>query len=294
MKYSIELVRLTAVVLITFTHTQHHFTEGTTHFILEEIPKYGTLLLSLISGFLWQTISRLQPKLFQRKIKSLVIPYLIANLIVLIPVAITFFAFDYNFLNRLDFDYTLITDGVFALNKAPINPPTYFIRDIFMVFVFLELLLNKNFRMLLILIPFAVFGKIFLRVDIVVLFLLGAFSPFIFQKIKKKYWILSAQVLLSAGLFFIFPDYFKYGIAFLIFLFVINIDIKFIKTGNYTYLLHLYHSPVMVATFPVINHFVKSPYPNVILQLSFAFASALILTYVLQKIPLLRFLSGGR
>jgi len=293
MKYTLELIRLIAVILITFTHTKHNFTDGIAFTILEEIPKYGTLILSLISGFLWQTVSRHQNDLFTKKVKSLLIPYLIANLAVLIPVLVLFFVFQYDILNRLSFDYTLISEGIFALNTPPVNPPTYFVRDIFIIFVLIEFALNKNFKMLFILIPVAIFGQLLLRFDILGLFLAGALTPFLLKNIKKTI-ILSSIVPISVAIFLWLPEYFKYPVVFFSFILVVNIDIKFIKTGNYTYLLHLYHSPVMVASFPIISKFVPSPYPNLLIQLALAFLSAFLLTLLTRKIKPLRILNGGR
>lgn len=51
--YSIEVIRLLAVVLITFTHTRHNLESGPWCVLLEEVPKYGTLMLSIVSGYLY-------------------------------------------------------------------------------------------------------------------------------------------------------------------------------------------------------------------------------------------------
>jgi hypothetical protein len=83
MKPSIELIRLLAVILITFTHTRHQLDEGLLYFVVEKLPTYGTVILSIVSGYLYVSISRHKPNIFYRKIKSLAIPYLIANLSIL-------------------------------------------------------------------------------------------------------------------------------------------------------------------------------------------------------------------
>jgi fucose 4-O-acetylase-like acetyltransferase len=51
---------------------------------LEQVPLYGTLVLSIISGFLYTEVSAVKPFLLKRKVKSLLIPFLIANFIVII------------------------------------------------------------------------------------------------------------------------------------------------------------------------------------------------------------------
>ena len=135
MKPGIELVRLIAVILITFTHTRNNLESGFTYFIVEELPKYGTAILSIISGYLYYTISRHKTGLFDKKIKSLVIPYLIANFSILFLVLIFNYGFGYNPLNRLSYDWSIVLEGLFSLNSPPINPPTYFIRDIFILFL---------------------------------------------------------------------------------------------------------------------------------------------------------------
>ena len=49
MKGSFEFARLICVLLLIFTHTRHNYSEGLAYLILEEVPKVGTLILSLIS-----------------------------------------------------------------------------------------------------------------------------------------------------------------------------------------------------------------------------------------------------
>ena len=77
MKSGIELMRLIAVILITFTHTRNELSEGYLYFLVETLPTYGTAILSIISGYLFYTVSRKNENLFNKKIKSLAIPYLI-------------------------------------------------------------------------------------------------------------------------------------------------------------------------------------------------------------------------
>src|SRR5690606_30626447 len=191
MKYNIELIRLLAVLLITLTHTRNNITENTplAYFFVEQLPTVGTILLSIISGYLFQKVSFSKPNLFLRKVKTLLIPFLIANFSVLCLVLAAKYLFDFNFLNRLSFDFSLITEGILALNSPPINPPTYFIRDIFVIFVLIELIKNKNFYMLLIIIPLLILGKLLLRYDILVIFLIGTIiaryeTQLIFPKVK--------------------------------------------------------------------------------------------------------------
>src|SRR5690606_15059626 len=183
--------------------------------------------------------------------------FLIANLVVLGLVLVANYVFNINFLNRLTFNISLFTEGILALNSPPINPPTYFIRDIFIIFVLIEFVRNRNLYMLLIIIPLLIFGKLLLRYDILLLFLLGMtiakYEAFL-TPLKTKRIICIVLVLLSVILVFQTDvTIYKYPIALLVFLLVINWKIKFYNVGSYSYLLHLYHSPIIVATYPVIE-----------------------------------------
>lgn len=293
MRYNLELIRLLAVLLITFTHTRHEFTDGAVYFILEELPTYGTLILSLISGYLYWIVTRNKPNLVQKKVRSLLIPFLLANALVLLLVAIVYYGFGYNFLNRLSFDYRLLTDGLLSLNTEPINPPTYFIRDIFVVFCLVELVVNRNLKMLLLLVPLYFVGSILIRPDILILFVIGCGVGYAEPKMDKRYLVmLSVAVLIAAVMM---PGgYVKHGVAILIFVLVYDLKINFVDAGGYTYLLHLYHSPVMVVTFPLVLHVSDNPYVALTAQILCAFVVAGILYTLTRKYPRLKVLSGGR
>ncbi|TDS49977.1 acyltransferase family protein [Myroides indicus] len=281
MNYSLELIRLIAVILITFTHTKNDFSTGITHFIFEEIPLMGTVILSLISGFLFFKISKNKNGLFQNKVKTLLTPYLFANLIVFGLVLTAQYIFDINFLNRLTFDYTLFTEGLLSLNSPPVNPPTYFIRDIFVVFVLVELIKNKNFYMLLIIIPLMIFGKLFLRIDIPLLFLAGIgiayFSDFIIA--YKKAIILALLILITA--LFLFQtkeiDTLKYPFSLFLFILIFNQKIKFYNVGAFSYLLHLYHAPFIVILYPILSFFITNAVLNAFMQIVLSIAFVYIL-----------------
>lgn len=115
MKSSIEFIRILAVILIAFTYTRNNLTEGFTYYLFEIITTYGTAVLSIISGYLYFEITRKKEHLFWNKCKSLALPYLIANVSILILVLFCNYVLGYNALNRLTYDYTLITEGVLLL-----------------------------------------------------------------------------------------------------------------------------------------------------------------------------------
>ncbi len=263
-------------------------------YMLEVIPKYGTLILSLVSGYLYNEISskNFQSNLTVRKIKSLLIPYLIANVAVLLPVLI-FKYFGFNYLNRLSFDYTLLTQGLLSLSSAPINPPTYFIRDLFVIFLLIDLFKNKNYWTLIAIVPLLLFGKILLRVDILALFIIGnAFS--LFRGFFNKYLLTIVLGILTVVFFVLnYTILFKYTIVVLLFINVMRLKINFIKTGGFTYLLHLYHSPIIVFLFPLVNEFVENSYLKVFLQIFLVIAIITSGHLILKKLNF-KVLTGGR
>ncbi|MDR1653873.1 MAG: acyltransferase family protein [Prevotellaceae bacterium] len=296
MKYNIEILRLIAVVLITFTHTRNTLDSGVFVYIIEDLPQLGTLTLSIISGYLYWTSSKNRKSIFAKKVRTLAIPYLIANGVVIAANLIAYYGFGYNFLNRLSFDYSLITEGLFALNSAPVNPPTYFIRDIFIIFALIELVRNRNFYMLLILVPYAVFGHLLLRYDILALFLTGAVIAHTEKYVKRFYpYIISILLIISIFAILITDIYtYKYVVALLIFTVFFNLKLRFFNVGGFSYLLHLYHSPVIVTTFPLLALYVINPYLSVILQITVAIFACFVIYLLTRKFEKLKILSGGR
>ena len=293
MKPGIELVRLIAVILITFTHTRNNLESGFTYFIVEELPKYGTAILSIISGYLYYTISRHKTGLFDKKIKSLVIPYLIANFSILFLVLIFNYGFGYNPLNRLSYDWSIVLEGLFSLNSPPINPPTYFIRDIFILFSIIALITQKEWKALLVLIPFLLFGKLIIRWDIAFLFVSGIIYAMASERLNKNI-LLSVCGLSIVVVVLFFDAYLKFPVALFLFMLTVDLKIKYLNTGRFSYLLHLYHSPVMVITYPVISYLISDTTIRVVIQIIWAIAMAYLLFLTTKKIPALKILSGGR
>lgn len=293
MKPGIELVRLIAVILITFTHTRNNLESGFTYFIVEELPKYGTAILSIISGYLYYTISRHKAGLFDKKIKSLVIPYLIANFSILFLVLIFNYGFGYNPLNRLSYDWSIVLEGLFSLNSPPINPPTYFIRDIFILFSIIALITQKEWKALLVLIPFVLFGKLIIRWDIAFLFVSGIIYAMASERLNKNI-LLSICGLSIVVVVLFFDAYLKFPVALFLFMLTVDLKIKYLNTGRFSYLLHLYHSPVMVITYPVISYLISDITLRVVTQIIWAIAMAYLLFLTTKKIPVLKILSGGR
>ena len=293
MKGNIELLRIVCVVLLVFTHTRHNFEDGIMHFILYDLPKYGTLILSIISGYLYYSISRKNKNLFEKKIKSLAIPFLFANLSVVIIVSVIFVFFDLNYLNRLSFDSGLILEGILSLNSPPINPPTYFIRDIFIIFVLVEILINKKFKLIFLLLPFALFGELILRYEILVLFVVGIIVSKYLNNKNQKYIQLTLLILVFLSYLFYEPIM-KHLISIFIFVSIINMNVKFFNVGGYTYLLHLYHSPVIVFIYPLLSNYISNIYWLVFSQIILSIIMVYLLFLITRRFTVLKILSGQR
>ena len=293
MKGNIELLRIVCVVLLVFTHTRHNFDDGIMHFILYDLPKYGTLILSIISGYLYYSISRKNKNLFAKKIKSLAIPFLFANLSVVIIVSAIFILFDLNYLNRLSFDSGLILEGILSLNSPPINPPTYFIRDIFIIFTLVEILINKKFKLIFLLLPFALFGELILRYEILVLFVVGIVVSKYLNNKNQKYTQLALLILVFLSYSFYEPIM-KHLISIFIFVSIINMNVKFFNVGGYTYLLHLYHSPVIVFIYPLLSNYISNIYWLVLSQIILSIIMVYLLFLITRRYTFLKILSGQR
>ncbi len=293
MNPSIELIRLIAVILITFTHTRHDLSSGLLYTIVEKIPTYGTAILSIISGYLYYTVSKDKNNLWLSKIKSLLIPYLIANIGVLLLVLFANYVLGYNSLNRLSYDFRLITEGIFALNSPPINPPTYFIRDIFMVFSVIELLTKRNYYTLIVILPVLIWGTLFLRLDVVLLFGCGCLYAY-YKPLINHYWLIFGLILTTALFGWAFIGWMKFPVALLLFVLMVDWKVNIGRTGRYSYLLHLYHSPIIVISFPIINKYIHFVPLNIFSQIMVAIAGAYLLYILVQRNQYLRILSGGR
>ena len=297
-KHGVEVLRLVAIILITFIHTKHSFVSGISYYVIEILPKFGTLTLSIVSGYLYWTVTKNKNNVFSKKVKSLIIPYFIANGIVTVIALLAHYIFSLNFSDRVIFDYTMITEGLLSLNSPPINPPTYFVRDIFIIFTIIELIRRNNLYMLLIIVPYFVFGKLLIRYDILALFLCGAFIANIrdMVEIHCRRIILTGLIVSLIFIYFTDMNVYKYPVAIFIFMIFINIKTKiwFSNIGGFSYLLFLYHSPIIVGIFPVLSLFVANPYLNVASQIVIAITTCFVMHLFLRKYKKLRILTGGR
>jgi len=291
--YSIEIIRLTAVILITFTHIRHTFESGFMYVFLEQVPLYGTLILSIISGFLYAEVTARKPDLLRKKVRSLLIPFLIANLLVLIPTLILQ-QFGIDVLNRLEFGLELISTGLLSFDGPPINPPTYFIRDIFIIFVMIETIRTRNIYLFLGVLTFAFFGELLLRYDILVLFILGVLYSRNSSFIRSKKGVISLSLITIGILLFYFESSVnRHVFSLALFILLIDWKVNFMNVGGYSYTLHLYHSPIIVVSYPLLVLYFDNPYVMVLLQVGVAYTLCYIGYQMIQKLNL-RFMIGGR
>ena len=293
MLYSIERLRLLSVLLIVFAHTRNNIDEGIFYFLFKLIPTYGTAVLSIISGYLFSEYSIKKKDLLKKKINTLLVPYIISNGIVIILV-LFLNKLGFDTLNRLSYDSSLIFEGLLSLNSEPINPPTYFIRDIFLLFCIISLF-KRNYYSLLFIVPYLIFGQLFLRIDVIILFICGWFISYTKKEIvNKKYVIIS--LLLFLTFFCISIEQYhimKFIISNLIFLFLFNYNMNFINVAGYSYLLHLYHSPIIVMIYPLLLHFFR----NQILLVFLQFIVPVLIIYFVHKILKyynISIITGGR
>ena len=293
MRGSFEFTRLICVLLLIFTHTRHNYSEGLAYFILEEVPKVGTLILSLISGYLYYSVSRKNKNIFEKKVKSLLIPYLIANISVLSLVLIANFIFEINFLNRLDFNFDLIFEGIIALNSPPINPPTFFIRDIFIIFVLIEIFRNKKYFLLILILPLAIYGELILRYEILYLFVIGLLTAKYSKKLGKSA-IIFTIVIFWLPLFYFDIAEIKHLVSILFFIGILTVNLNFKNVGGFTYLLHLYHSPIIVFVYPIISYYFSNQVVLVISQIILSIIFIYVLYLLTRNITFLKVISGQR
>jgi len=142
--------------------------------------------LSVISGYLlFLQIERLSYlELVKKKIRTLLIPLILWNLAVLffLYLAQSYWPNAYGF--RLDFnnlDVSGFLRAVTAWNGLPVNPPTYFLRDLFLCCLAAPIIvrLNKISVWLSLLIVFLFYASgylkmVMLRPDILLMFVVGS------------------------------------------------------------------------------------------------------------------------
>ena len=141
--------------------------------------------------------------------------------------------------------------------------------------------------------PYLLLGTLILRLDIAFLFLIGClYANFkdVFE--KNKMIIITVIIIFIIG--FYFSDYIKFPVSFLFFILLIDVQFNFFNTGRFSYLLHLYHSPIIVISYPIITLFIENALLKIIAQVTVAVIFVYILFLTTKKYKFLKILSGGR
>ena len=228
-----------------------------------------------------------------KKIKTLLLPFILSNLLV-ISIVIIAKLLGYDYLNRISFDSMLLIEGLFSLRSEPINPPTYFIRDIFLLFCVISLF-RKNYYSIIFILPYLLFGKFFIRIDVISLFIIGWGISISKEHFKSKKPLLSLILICLLLISLYFQLYFsiKFLLAILIFILFFNKKVKFFNVGGYSYLLHLYHAPIIVMIYPFLSFYIKNEIALVVFQ--FLIAAIIVLClYRFLKFQNIKIFTGGR
>ena len=279
--HPVELIRILGVTLITFTHIRHNFTSGPVFWLFEVIPPYGTLMLSVVSGYLFAQHDR-GGKILGKKIKSLLIPYAIANGVVILAVVLAHMA-GFEFLDRLSYDYTLLTEGFLSLHHPPVNPPTYFIRDLFVTFCLIALM-RREWMSLWFIMPLAIFGHLLLRYDIALLFAGGYLYGAVPAKKMSAPYAAIGGLIIAGSLALLLPEvWHRHLVAFVLFAGILQLPTRIGRAGGYTYMLHLYHCPVALVIFALLQPFTSNDLLLASAQIVGAYASAYIMLWMVRK-----------
>ena len=162
-----------------------------------------------------------------------------------------------------------------------------------MIFCIIALFTQKEFKTLFVLIPVLAFGTLILRMDVAFLFLVGCTYAKFKPKLSKRF-LLIGTIACTLLVWVWFFEYLKFPSALLFFLLLIDLKFKFYNTGRFSYLLHLYHSPIMVISYPIINLLVDDPILNIVTQIALAIVVVFLLFLITKKYEPLKILSGGR
>lgn len=137
------------------------------------------------------------------------------------------------------------------------------------------------------------FGTLLLRIDVAFLFIFGCVFAKYKNLISKNMLVDSLFILISLFGLLDLP-YLKYPIAILIFISTIDLQFKFFHTGRYSYLLHLYHSPIIVITYPLLQRYIYQPIVLIVAQVCTSLIGVWIMYKITCHFKFLKVISGGR
>ena len=131
--------------------------------------------------------------------------------------------------------------------------------------------------------------------DVISLFIIGWIIAIFKDYLGNRKFFLSlaliSLILLSLYFQLFFPI--KFLFAILIFLLFFNKKIEFFNIGGYSYLLHLYHAPIIVITYPLLSFYIKGQVALVLFQFFTPVVSVLCIYRVLKS-QNIKVFTGGR
>lgn len=303
----IEILRILLIVAIIFVHIPFddetspyrddaHWANWFVLLIRDGFGRLGVPLLSIISGYLAATSKHVYLELWRRKVKTLLIPFLMFNISVATFVAVLQ-------LNGAGTFWPWFVDGgalawanaFFSVTDRPVNEPLYFLRDLFLCFLFLPVLRYATSRqpvltiaLLAVLTIFDALWPVFLVSKITLAFAIGlalgqrGFDPA--GRFALGWWALPALFLIAAINAYLrvigIPalddamEILTIDIAMVTIMFVAAVVCwslsgsllasrwgpKLAKAGDFSFVLFLTHQPIGVVAFVAAKR-VGLPYP---------------------------------
>src|SRR5690625_99482 len=157
----------------------------------------------------------------------------------------------------------------------------------------IALLTQKASRALPAFIRFIYSGKFILRYDVGLVFLLGILYARFYNRVSKIcLLVLLGVVSVLVGIWAV--EYLKYSVAFFFFILFLDIPFRLYKTGRFSYLLHLYHAPLIVILYPILEKWIFNPYLLIFAQIFLSIFIVYLFYLVTKSNSKFKILSGGR
>ncbi len=227
-------------------------------YLKDFLARGGVPILTVISGYLAYSSYQKVPyfRLLIKKVKSLLVPFLVWNVIALAFCMVAFKLWGVNFLGfgRLD-GFGSYINAILGIGlQMPINLPVYFIRDLFLIMLFIPLI-DVICKRKMVFIVFSIIWLVYSWMSHSILLISDAFSTHILYRTDMLLFFLLGYFYASQA--FQIPKLSRYSIvAISILMAVIGLFVSMYLSGvspsNYDYVnLRLLFSLAFVACFPV-------------------------------------------
>lgn len=227
-------------------------------YLKDFLARGGVPILTVISGYLAYSSYQKVPyfRLIIKKVKSLLVPFLVWNVIALAFCMVVFKLWGFNFLGfgRLDGFGSYINALLGVGLQMPINLPVYFIRDLFLIMLFIPLI-HVICQKRVVFIVFSIIWLLYSWLSHSVLFISDVFSTHILYRTDMLLFFLIGYFFAIQG--FKLPKLSRYSIvAISILMAVIGLFLSMYLSGvspsNYDFVnLRLLFSLAFVACLPV-------------------------------------------